>query len=447
MVRDRRKIPADDWPDVEIVNGDILEPATLSAAFRNIDVVYYLIHSMGAGIKRFEALDRQAAENAARAAESAGVKRIIYLGGLGTKDRSQSPHLRSRHEVADVLRSGIVPVTEFRAAVIIGAGSTSFEMIHHLANRLPVMICPRWVYTRTQPIGINDVLRYLTDCLDVSETAGMTLDIGGPDVVTYREMMLIVARILGLRRFLIEVPVLTPRLSSYWVNLVTPIKASVAQALIEGLRHETICENDDALNLFSFHPSPIEQAVRRALGGIGRSPSPGSLGTAGSSPSWSSIDPSHFLIDRREVSAASSARDLFTAVTAIGGATGWYYGNWLWKFRGWIDKLLGGPGLRRGRRHPSRLEVNDVVDFWVVENCVPDTQLLLRAEMRVRGWAWLEFRVTQRNVESSLLTQTAYYYPRGLWGIMYWYSIYPIHAIVFRGMSRAIARAADTKDG
>jgi hypothetical protein len=242
---------------------------------------------------------------------------------------------------------------------------------------------------------------------------------------------------------LIQVPVLTPRLSSYWVNLVTPIKAPVAQALIEGLRHETVCESDIALRMFSFRPAAIERAVRQALGGIGRSPSSTAGGQAAASPSWASIDPTHFLIDGRTADAACPPQVLFDCVAAIGGATGWYYADWLWKLRGWIDRRLGGPGLGRGRRHPRTLEVNDIIDCWIVEEYVPGARLLLRAEMRVWGWAWLEFRVGAQNLGAARLTQTAYYYPRGLTGIMYWYAVYPIHALVFRGMARAIVRKAE----
>jgi uncharacterized protein YbjT (DUF2867 family) len=447
LVRHRQKIPARDWQTVDVVEGDILQPGALSAAFRDIDVVYYLVHSMGSGVKIFADLDRQAALNATEAAAAAGIKRVIYLGGLGKKDIAQSLHLRSRHEVGDILRSGSVPVTEFRAAVIIGAGSTSFEMIHHLTNRLPVMICPRWVYARTQPIGIDDVLRYLADSLDVAETAGKVLDIGGPDVITYRDMMLLVARILGLRRYLLQVPVLTPRLSSYWVNLVTPIRASVARALIDSLRHDTVCEHDLALRIFDFQPKAIEEATRRALGGIGTSPQPMRKGIPGDRPSQSSIDPSHFLIDRRVIDLSSAPEKVFGKISALGGATGWYYADWLWRVRGWIDELLGGTGMRRGRRHPHRLETGDVVDCWVVEDHLPGSRLLLRAEMRVWGWAWLEFSVAPGDTGGSRLTQTAYYYPRGLSGLAYWYSIYPVHAIVFRGMIRGIARAAEAGKG
>ncbi|PKK82150.1 MAG: DUF2867 domain-containing protein, partial [candidate division Zixibacteria bacterium HGW-Zixibacteria-1] len=441
-VRDRRKVTGKKWEAVEIFEGDVLKPETLPDAFDGVEVVYYLIHSMAAGQADFEKLDHTAAINVVKAANEASVKRIIYLGGLGKRDDGQSKHLRSRHEVADLLRSGNTPLTEFRAAVIIGSGSTSFEMIHHLVNRLPMMICPRWVYTRTQPIGISDVLRYLIDALDKPETIGRTIDIGGPDISTYRDMMLSVARALGLKRFLIQVPVLTPRLSSYWVNLVTPVPTQVARPLIEGLRHETICENDEARDIFQFKPLSLDEAVDRALARVRNHDIETTWTSATSVSDLAPVDPSHLRTDRREIEVDSSDKRLFSIISSIGGNNGWYYADWLWKLRGFIDKQLGGVGLRRGRRHPVELEAGEALDFWRVEEYIPGRKMLLRAEMKVWGQAWLEFEVRPLAENRARLVQTARYYPKGLLGLLYWYTVYPIHALVFKGMVRRIAELA-----
>ena len=416
---------------------------TLAPAFQDIEVVYYLVHSMISGERSFEDLDRQAALNVAAAAREAGVARIVYLGGLGRREIDHSPHLRSRHEVGEVLRTGPTPVTEFRAAVIVGSGSVSFEMVHHLVNRLPAMICPRWVVTRTQPIAIADVLRYLIDTIEKPETAGRTFDIGGPEVLTYRDMMLTVARVLGLKRFLMRVPVLTPRLSSYWVNLVTPVPAQVARALIEGVRYETVVENNDALKIFDFQPINYEEAVRRALARVAAHDVETAWTDAFSIYGTPAVDPSHLRVDRREVETNAPSDKLFSVVTSIGGDNGWYFADWLWKLRGFIDQQLGGVGLRRGRRHPEKIAVGDALDFWRVEEYLDGEKLLLRAEMKVWGRAWLEFQVEKVDDYKSRLVQTARYYPRGLFGLIYWYAVYPVHALVFRGMSRAIARRAE----
>jgi uncharacterized protein YbjT (DUF2867 family) len=390
----------------------------------------------------FAELDRQAARNVGDAAKRFGVERLIYLGGLGKRREEQSPHLRSRHEVGDVLRESGVPVTEFRAAVIVGAGSLSFEMIHHLANRLPVMICPRWVVTRTQPIAVEDVLTYLVAALASGESTGKVIDIGGPEILTYRDMMLRVARALGLKRWLIKVPVLTPRLSSYWVGLVTPVPVKPARALIEGLRHETICESDDAKTLFRIAPINFDQAVKRALSVVLSDQSDQHVKEGESIISH--IEPSHLLTDRRQVAVKASAEKLFQVVSSIGGENGWYAADVLWKLRGLIDELFGGVGLRRGRRHPSELSVGDKLDFWQVEELDPGKRILLRAEMKLPGKAWLEFEADGTGRANSILTQTARFYPRGLAGIGYWYGIYPVHILVFRRLATAIGKRAES---
>jgi len=443
LVRDPDKIQGREWLDkIEVYKGDVLERDSIVPALDGTTAMYYLIHSMS-GDGDFERRDREAAENVATIAGQTGLHRIIYLGGLGRRDIEQSPHLRSRHEVGRILRSGKTPVTELRAAVIVGSGSLSFEMIHHLANRLPVMICPRWVYTRTQPIAIRDVLSYLIQTMERRETTGLTIDIGGPDILTYRQMMLGVADILGLRRYLIPVPVLTPRLSSYWVNLVTPIRASLARALIDSLRSETICENKLAREHFDIKPLPFRAAAEFALQRT-REHTAETTWTDATVSSPQAIDSSHLRIDRREIDVEAPEQDVFRVVSSIGGENGWYYADWLWRIRGFIDQQLGGVGLRRGRRHPSKTSPGEALDFWRVQEFVPGSKLVLRAEMIVWGQAWLELEVVPVSETSCRLLQTARYYPRGLKGLLYWYSIYPLHAFVFRGLIREIAsRATD----
>lgn len=445
LARDPRKLEGRGWNRAEVVRGDVLDSGVLLRAMQGCEVVYYLVHSMTSGEDSFEERDRTAARNAASAAAKDGVQRIIYLGGLGKRHADLSAHLRSRHEVGDILREGPVPVTEFRAAIIIGSGSASFDMMHALVNRLPVMTAPRWVATRSQPIAVQDVLRYLVDCLAVPETTGRVLDIGGPDILTYREMMLRFARVLGLRRFIFVIPVLTPRLSSLWVNLVTPISSSLARPLIEGLKSEMVCESDVARRLFSFVPLSFEEALRRALQRVREH----AVETTWSNASVS--DPADLLPEEADVQVLSdiqrltveaSAEHVYRVFSMIGGTTGWYYADELWRVRGFMDKTIGGVGLRRGRRDPTELLHGDALDFWRVESVTPGRQLVLRAEMKLPGRAWLEFSVQPWGPAQSVFTQTARFYPRGIWGLAYWYGIYPLHLLVFRGMARAIAQRA-----
>jgi uncharacterized protein YbjT (DUF2867 family) len=444
LVRDTRRLEGKPWySQVEVFQGDVLDSASLEVPFAGIDIIYYLIHSMAVNIVDFEALDRKAAHNAAREAEAAGVGRIIYLGGLGKNSGQQSAHLRSRNEVAAILGSYRTPVTVFRAAVIVGSGSLSFELIHHLVNRLPIMICPRWIYSRTQPIGIADVLRYLRAAIDEPTSIGQTIDIGGPEVMNYGDMMMTVAHALGLKRKLIPVPVLTPRLSSYWVNLVTPIPSSLAGALIEGLRYDTVCDNSRAATIFKFQPTSFEEAVNRALRSVADRRVESVWTGAGGDRGPIEIDPSHLMRDQRVIEVGASVKNLFRIITSIGGENGWYYADWLWKFRGFVDQQIGGVGLRRGRRDPMRVSIGEALDFWRVEDFSENRRLRLKAEMKVGGHAWLEFDVEPVGDEKSRLTQTAEFYPRGLFGLLYWYTIYPIHALIFRGLVRAIARRAE----
>jgi len=446
MARDPRKLYGRQWSGVEVTQGDVLDQESLARAMAGCGIVYYLVHSMGGGEATFVERDRLAARNCVEAAAAAGIRRIIYLGGLGERSDSPSPHLRSRNEVGEILGAGPVPVTEFRAAMIIGSGSASFDMMHALVNRLPIMIAPRWVSTRSQPISIHDVLRYLVEALTVSASAGRVIDIGGTDILTYREMMYRLAGILGLTRRILVVPVLTPRLSSLWINLVTPISASLARALVEGLRSEMVCESDLAQRLFSFKPRGFDHSVVRALDRIRSS----AVETTWSNASLASrpeadvtLSDAQLLSDVQVLDVAAPPDIVYHVVSSIGGANGWYYADMLWRLRGFMDKMIGGVGLRRGRRHPVELLPGDALDFWRAESVEPGRSLVLRAEMKVPGRAWLEFSVAPLSETRSRLSQTARFYPRGLAGLAYWYGVYPVHVPIFSGMARAIARRAE----
>ncbi len=448
LVRDPARLAGRTWAgDVETVVGDVLRPGSLAPALAGVGTAYYLVHSMGGGAD-YQARDIQAATGFAAAARDAGVRRIIYLGGLARDSSELSRHLRSRQQTGDALRSAGVPVTEFRASVIVGSGSLSFEIIRYLTERVPVMICPRWVYTRTQPIGIHDVLDYLTATLEVPASAGRVVEIGGADVVTYGRMMLTYAEVRGLRRFMLPVPVLTPRLSSYWVDLVTPIPSAIARPLIEGLRNESVVHDHAALTLFpGIRPASYRASVERALEQLRASAVEttwsDSLSTSqgGAAPVVLTTLEGMILERRRRVADAAPA-EVFRVVKGLGGARGWLYLDRAWRLRGFLDRLAGGVGLRRGRRDPDEVRVGDALDFWRVEAVEPDRLLRLRAEMKVPGNAWLEFEVAPHGEGRSVVSQTAYFAPRGLFGWLYWYALYPLHALIFSGLIRRIAERA-----
>ena len=452
LARDVRKLSGRGWdedPRVEIVRGDVLDLDSVRSAMEGCGTAYYLVHSMLAGERDFESHDRIAAENFAGAAEATGLDRIIYLGGLGHKSEKLSPHLESRHEVGDVLRGGKVPVTELRAAMIVGSGSASFEMLRSLVSKLPLMICPRWVEVKTQPIAVRDVLAYLIGCLENPETAGQVFDIGGPDVLTYREMMHRFAAILGTRRWIVVVPVLTPRLSAYWVNLMTPVNAGLAFALIESLQYETVCEEGRIRELVPIPRTGFDDACRWALDKVNQHAvetrwTNASLPHRVERVSLPVLAPENFTIrDEQRVEADVPPLVLFDKVRRIGGDVGWYYADFLWEIRGWMDRAIGGVGVRRGRRDPVSVRIGDAIDFWRVEDVVPGRRLLLHAEMIVPGDAWLEFRVEPVDDGRSELIQTAYFKPSPFWGKLYWYACFPLHWFVFSGMARSIVRAAE----
>ncbi len=456
----------DDRPwrgDVEVARVDVLEPATVHAACRDVDVVYHLVHSMD-GEPGFADRDRRAASNVRNAAAAAGVQRIVYLGGLGREDDDLSDHLRSRQEVGRVLADGPVPVTELRAAIIIGSGSASFEMLRHLVEVLPVMTTPRWVSTRCQPVAVRDVLRTLCDVIEEPRAAGKVYELGGPDVLTYAELMQTYAEVAGLRRrIILPVPVLTPRLSSLWVGLVTPLPTGLARPLVDSLVNEVVVSDDAFQRDLPRTMVPAAEALRLALtriqdldvattwasagGAVGSAARAASAGPDDArpedprpeDPTWAG---GTVFADEREAVSAAPPDALFTAVCAIGGVRGYHTSRWMWELRGVMDKLVGGIGLRRGRRHPLTLGVGEVVDFWRVEALERPHLLLLRAEMKVPGQAWLEFRIEPEGT-GSRLWQRARFHPRGLWGRLYWGVLLPFHGVIFPRMARELAREAE----
>ncbi len=449
LVRDPARLQGRPWLEqVEVVQGDVLQPATLVAAMQGVDAVYYLIHSMS-GSADFYQRDLTAARNFGAAAQDAGVQHIIYLGGLGDPDADLSQHLRSRQMTGEALREAGVPVTEFRAAIIVASGSVSFEMIRYLTERIPVMICPQWVYTRVQPISIRNVLEYLVAALETPESRGKIIEIGGSEVLTYGDMMMGYAQVRGLRRVLLPVPVLTPRLSSHWVHWMTPIPSEIARPLIEGLRNEVIVRDDTARRLFpDIQPMDYQTAVRRALARLEAS----QVETAWSDAlvtSQGDVSPvflttqDGMIIERRQRLVRATPGDVYRAFTGLGGQRGWLYANWAWSLRGMVDRLMGGVGLRRGRRHPNAVRAGDALDFWRVEAVEPDRLLRLRAEMKLPGDAWLQFEARPQSGKETLLLQTAFFAPKGLLGFLYWYLLYPLHGLIFSGLIRNLARSAE----
>jgi uncharacterized protein YbjT (DUF2867 family) len=425
----------------EIALGDALDGEAVARALAGVRAAYYLIHSMGAG-EDFAEKDRQAARIFGSAAREAGVARIIYLGGLGGGGRT-SEHLESRRETGEILRASGVPVVWFEASIVIGSGSLSFEMIRALVERLPVMICPRWVAVEAQPIAVEDVVAYLADALELPPGAERVYEIGGLERVTYAGLMREYARQRGLRRWLIPVPVLTPRFSSLWLGLVTPLYARVGRKLIESLRTPSVVRDDAARRAFSIEPRGVAEAIRRALAhedaAFARTRWSDPVSSSGLLDRYGSGNPGTRLIDSRTVRVEAPPEAAFDAVARLGGERGWYYGDWLWELRGFLDLLAGGVGIRRGRRHESELEVGDAVDFWRVEKIEANRLLRLRAEMRLPGRAWLQFETTP-DAGGTEIRQTAIFDSVGLFGALYWYGLYPLHRLIFAGMLREIAR-------
>ena len=433
----------------EVVQGDVLAKDSLAPALAGIRVAYYLVHSMGSA-GSFEEQDRMAASNFGEAAREAGVERIVYLGGLGEGGRELSEHLRSRQEVGEILRQSGVPVIEFRSSVVIGSGSVSFEMVRALVDRLPVMVCPKWVRTPTQPIAIEDVVDYLVEAADLPlEKGGGIFEIGGADVVSYGDLMRTYASERGLRRWMVRVPVLTPWLSSLWLGLVTPVYARVGRKLIEGVRNPTVVRDARALQIFSVRPRGVRAAMARALANEEHNFavtrwSDAISSAGGVSKSWAGVRLGSRIVDQETAETSLCPAEAFAPIRRIGGQNGWYFANFLWRVRGFIDLLWSGVGLRRGRRNPEHPVVGDALDFWRVEAYEPDRRLRLSAEMKVPGRAWLEFEV-EPTPSGSVVRQTAVFQPAGLAGLAYWYALYPFHAWIFRGMLREIVKRAESR--
>lgn len=433
----------------EVVAADLADANSLGPAMAGVATAFYLVHSMGSE-GGFAEQDRRAAENFGRAARSAGVRRIIYLGGLGG-DKTLSEHLASRQEVGRILCDLGVPTIELRASIIIGSGSLSFEMVRALVSRLPVMTTPRWVRSLAQPIAGEDVLSYCLAAIEMPGEDSIVYEIAGPDRVSYADLMREYERQVGLNRLIIPVPVLSPGLSSLWLELVTPLYARVGRKLIESVKYDTVVKDDRALRDFDIRPRGLREAIARALANedqeFAQTRWSDALSSSGSPKTWGGVCFGNRLIDRRRVHVGVDPVAAFKPVERIGGTTGWYFANWLWKLRAVIDLLLGGVGIRRGRPHTQRLLPGDALDFWRVEAVEPPLLLRLRAEMKLPGRAWLQFEVEpDESGKGSWITQTALFDPIGLLGPLYWYGIWPLHQWVFAGMLRSIARAAEAKE-
>jgi uncharacterized protein YbjT (DUF2867 family) len=443
VARDVKRLSDLPWANqVETIEADLNVEDSVGRALMGIDVAYYLVHSMGSG-EGFHRRDLEMANLFAQKAREAHVERIIYLGALGHESTGLTEHLRSRQETGRYLANFGGEVIELRAGPVVGAGSLPFEMIRYLTERVPVMICPRWVFTKVQPIGLSDVLAYLVASIGLSAHGHQIVEIGGRDIVSYGQMMTGYARVRGLRRVMIRVPVLTPRLSSLWVHLITPLRGSFARPIVEGLRNEVVVHDPQALNMFpEIAPLGYESAVRSALDDLRPSGLPPTAPLPGTPEGLvvQTTNNAGIISESRSIYVAASRQSVFDAFTTLGGEQGWYM-DWGWRLRGAADWLLGGPGLRRTR--PSGdVKEGDQVDFWRVESITQGQSLLLRAEMKLPGAAWLEFTATTFDGTCALLTQTSYFAPKGLAGVIYWYVLLPIHKSVFNGLIRRISTIA-----
>ncbi|MBW2603882.1 MAG: DUF2867 domain-containing protein [Deltaproteobacteria bacterium] len=455
MGRSLEKLACRPWghhPKVELAKGDVLDRESLEKALSGCGTAYYLVHSMIAQKHKFVEADRKAAKNMVSAAESAGIERMIYLGGLAEKKNgSLSKHLRSRIEVANILQSGAVPVTDLRAPMILGSGSASFEILRYLVERLPVMITPRWVRSLNQPIAIRNVVNYLVGCIEHDETIGQTYDIGGPDVLAYRDLLDIYAREAKLpKRWIIPVPVLTPTLSAYWIHLISPVPHSIAFPLAEGLSSHAVCSDKRILSIIPQELLGPREAIRTALDKVIQEQVDTCWADAGEikTPEWAHCGDADWAGGtimqcgyRARINAAPD--DVWLPISRIGGQTGYYYADILWWLRGLMDRLVGGVGLRRGRRHPTELGVGDALDFWRVMDVAPKERLILLAEMKVPGEALLEFKIHPVGNQHTELEMLSRFLPKGLWGMLYWYIFYPFHERIFFGMLKGMARAIE----
>jgi len=450
LVRDPARLHGRAWAQAVLMyEGNVLRPETLNDLPTGIDAAYYLIHSLHRG-QEYAQNDIIAASNFAAAARRAGVGRIIYLGQLGQPKAGASPYMRSRQATGEALRTSGIPVTEFRAGVIVGSGSITFEMIRYLTEHWPVLLCPLWAYTFGQPIAVRDVLSYLIAALKQPDSNNQIIEIGGPEQLTYAEMLLGYAVERGLARWMVPVPLTTPRLSAYWTRLVTPIPVAVALPLIEEMISNAVVTNPLAADLFpEIHPISYHRAVRLAIERIDTrrvetswsDALVSSLGETAGKPVTLTVSEGLF-IERRTLKVKASPHACYQAFTSLGGDVGWLHLHWAWALRGWFDEIIGGVGLRRGRRPSHEVFVGDVIDFWRVEALEWDRLIRLRAEMRLPGRAWLEFQVEPLPDGQSLLSQTAFFEPKGIIGFLYWYVLYIIHAFIFSGMIRKIGEHA-----
>ena len=449
LVRDPSRLQGRAWINqVEVIKGDALSAEELVEAMQGVSIAYYLIHGMQGGKVNAER-DLQVARNFTQAAEEASLERIIYLGELVDPTANLSPYLRARHETGYLLRYGKVPVTEFRAGMIVGSGSVLFEMIRYLTEREPVLVCPAWCYSQAQPIAIRDVLFYLVGALKTPDSIGRVIEIGGSARLTYAAMLLGYAKERKLKRWLIPTPFYAPRLSAYWVHLITPIHWRLLAPLIEGLHFNLIVHDDSAKKIFPrINPIDFQTATHLALGRIQRdnvetSWSDALVTAMGDFKPYQFIVSDGMYIERMQVQLDIASEPVFRAYTGIGGERGWLYMDWAWALRGWMDKVIGGVGLRRGRRHPDEIHVGESLDFWRVEAIEKNRRMLLRAEMKVPGKAWLEFESTpQASHGETLLSATAYFAPHGISGFLYWYAMWPFHKFIFAGLTRGLASRA-----
>jgi uncharacterized protein YbjT (DUF2867 family) len=451
LVREPRKLDQRSWRKderVEVVQSDLSDPDRLTDVLNGCSAAYYLVHSMVASGPNYAQRDALLAKNFATAAAAASVERILYLGALGDENSDLSRHLKSRKETADILSSTGIPVTTLQAAIIIGSGSASFEILRYLVERLPIMVTPRWVQTECQPIAIIDVLYWLVESLANEQTTGKTIQIGGPDVLSYEQLMKLAAEELGLwKRIIIGIPLLTPRLSSAWISLVTPVTYRLARPLADGLRNRVVVTNPIAQLLMPHKPLTAQIAIRRAIAITRQGQVPTRWSVAGPVPGDPDWAGGKVFIDQRSIDIDATPEEVFAAVCKVGGGHGWYAGDILWQIRGWMDQMIGGPGLRRGRRDPEAVEFGETLDFWRVVGLERGKQLLLHAEMKLPGIAQLGFEMNPvaDAASKTRLTMTARFRPRGLAGLLYWYAVVPLHFFVFGGMLKGIKRSAEEK--
>ncbi len=445
LVRNPEQLSRHSWENVDIRRGDLLDNSSLRPVMQGVDVAYYLVHSMADGVHGFIQRDVTAAGNFAMAAQAAGVKRIIYLGGLGDRNKSLSRHLEARQQVGEVLRQSGVPVTEFRAAIVIGSGSMSFEMIRYLTERLPILLTPKWISTLCQPIAIDNVLDYLIGSLDETRSVDSIFEIGGPDVLTYEAIMRGYASARQLNRRLVQLPLLTTRMLAIGADVVTPLPSPYLHILIEGLKSEVLVHDPLAQEVFNFNLIPYSDAIQRALQRDGS----GEVESywAGAKPD-STVGRTHkttegMFIEQLRLETDASPESVYQIFSSIGGTQGWYYGDWLWQVRGLLDKMAGGPGMRRGRGGRVDLQPGDVVDGYTVETVEAGHVLRLRNNMKAPGPAWMQFEALAGANGKTLYVQTAFFEPHGLAGLAYWYALYPFHQIIFNGLARAIVRHAE----